>query len=91
MLAFSCKKRSLGLAVKGGLLALGAPSTWSGSTFGEASASACLDGFLSSLIVEIKIMINVYVTTTGILRLIIGCRSQNSQNFAEKQDLIYFA
>ncbi len=61
MLAFLLlKKRSLGLAVKGGSLALGAPSTWSRSTFGEASASACLDGLSSSHIVEIKIMINVY-------------------------------
>jgi hypothetical protein len=59
MLAFFLQKKSLGLAVKDGLLALGAPSTRLGSAFGKASASACVDGFLLLLIVEIKIMLDV--------------------------------
>jgi hypothetical protein len=40
-LLFSSDKEPLGPAVAGELLAVGAPPTWSGSTFGKASDSAC--------------------------------------------------
>jgi hypothetical protein len=56
-LLFLFEKESLGPAIAGGLLVVGAPSTWSGSTFGEASDSACLDAFLSLLIVTFNYVI----------------------------------